>query len=772
MIRLSDTELTPASAIKRALECQQAGDWNGAEALYRSILDAYPRHFDALHHLGILKARSGIVQEALQFFSEALRVNARSAEAHLNLGHVLAEAGRAEDALASYDRALALRPRFAEALYGQGNALQRLGRHEEALARYDRALAIAPGRPEILANRGNALHDLKRYGEALASYDRALAVMPGAALLHINRANSLRELKRPEEALASLDRALAIAPQDVDALNNRGNILLDLRRYEDALGSFDRAMAMSPGDAVVHYNRGYALQLLKRYEAALASYDVALSMDPRMGDALYGRGHAQYKLERYEEAVACFEKALAVSPEFEYGTGTLADARMRCCAWGARTGEIEDLVRDVRAGKKSAPPFVFLRMSDSPQDQLSCSRMWVRDKCPVSPTPLWSGERYRHDRIRLAYLSADFRVHPTSFLIAGMLEQHDRGRFETIALSFGDDDQSEIRTRVQGAVDRFIDVRGKGDSEAARLMRDLEVDIAIDLMGHTQYSRMGILALRPAPVQVNYLGYPGTMGADFVDYILADRVVIPEGHRGSYTEKVAYLPDTYQVNDSSRVIADRTPSRAAAGLPEGGIVFCSFNSSDKINPMIFDLWMRLLSNVDGSVLWLLESNAAAARNLRKEAAARGVAPGRLVFAPFVKLDDHLARHRLADLFLDTLPYNAHTTASDALWAGLPVLTCLGTAFPGRVAASLLNAIGLNELVTPSLADYESLALRLARNPTYLADIKSKLSVNRGTFPLFDTDRFRRHVEAAYTTMWERYQRGERPESFAVQPMAG
>jgi predicted O-linked N-acetylglucosamine transferase (SPINDLY family) len=769
MIRLSDPELTPTRALKRALECQQAGDVEGAEALYQWILGSYPRHFDALHHLGILKARSGLVQEALQFFSEALRVNPHSAEAHLNLGHALAEAGRAEDAIASYDRALASRPQFAEALYGQGNALQRLGRHEEALARYDRALAIAPGRPEILANRGNTLHDLKRYDEALASYDRALAVMPGAALLHINRANSLRELKRPEDALASLDRALAIAPEDVDALNNRGNILLDLRRYADALGSFDRAMARSPGDAVVHYNHGYALQLLKRYEAALASYEMALAIDPRLADALYGRGHVQYKLERYEEAVASFEKALAISPEFEFGPGTLADARMRCCEWGARSDEVKQLVTDVRAGRTSAPPFTFLRMSDSPQDQLSCSRIWVRDKSPVLPTPLWSGERYRHDRIRLAYLSADFRVHPTSFLIAGMLEQHDRGRFETIALSFGDDDQSGIRNRVKGAVEHFIDVRDKGDSEAARLMRELEVDIAVDLMGHTQYSRLGILALRPAPVQVNYLGYPGTMGADFIDYILADRLVIPEEHRASYTEKVVYLPDTYQVNDSRRAIADQTLSRASAGLPEEGFVFCSFNGSDKINPVIFDLWMRLLGDIEGSVLWLLESNSAAARNLRKEAAARGVAPGRLVFAPFVKLDDHLARHRLADLFLDTLPYNAHTTASDALWAGLPVLTCLGTAFPGRVAASLLNAIGLNELVTHSLAEYESLALRLARNPGHLADMKSKLSVNRSTFPLFDTDRFRRHIEAAYTTMWERYQRGERPESFALQP---
>jgi predicted O-linked N-acetylglucosamine transferase (SPINDLY family) len=413
---------------------------------------------------------------------------------------------------------------------------------------------------------------------------------------------------------------------------------------------------------------------------------------------------------------------------------------------------------------------MFLGVSDSPHDQLLCSRTWARDKCPASPVPIWKGERYRHDRIRVAYLSADFRMHPMSYLIVGLFEHHDRGRFETIGISFGPDDRSEIRTRVKGAFEDFIDVRSKSDLEVARLMRELEVDIAVDLMGYTQYDRMGILALRPAPVQVSYIGFPGTMGADFIDYILADRFVIPEEHHACYTEKVVYLPDTYLANDSKRVIADRTPARAEAGLPEQGFVFCSFNNNYKISPPVFDVWMRLLDKVEGSVLWLLESNAVAVRSLRQEAANRGIAPERLVFAPIVKVEEHLARHRLADLFLDTLPYNAHTTACDALWAGLPVVTCLGTTFVGRVAASLLNAIGLNELITRSLEEYEALALELATNRKRLAGIKSKLAQNRETYPLFDTDRFRRHIEAAYTTMWERSQRGQPPESFAVAPI--
>jgi predicted O-linked N-acetylglucosamine transferase (SPINDLY family) len=355
-----------------------------------------------------------------------------------------------------------------------------------------------------------------------------------------------------------------------------------------------------------------------------------------------------------------------------------------------------------------------------------------------------------------------------AYCLAELFETHDRVKFETTAVSFGPDTPGKMRSRLEGAFDRFVDVRRKSDREIGNLLREMEIDIAVDLHGFTAGFRTRIFAFRSVPVQVNYLGYPGTMGAGFIDYILADRFVIPEEHHACYTEKVVYLPDTYQVNDSKRVIADRTPARTEAGLPEQGFVFCSFNNNYKISPAVFDVWMRLLGKVEGSVLWLYKSSAAAMHSLKKQAADRGIAPERLVFAPRINLEDYLARHRLADLSLDTLPYNGHATSSDALWAGLPVLTCLGASFAGRVGASLLNAIGLNELIARSLEEYEALAVELATNPKHLADIKSKLAKNRNTFPLFNTDRFRRHIEAAYTTMWERVQRGEPPESFAVE----
>jgi len=399
---------------------------------------------------------------------------------------------------------------------------------------------------------------------------------------------------------------------------------------------------------------------------------------------------------------------------------------------------------------------------------LHCARIWAARNGPAAATPLWSGERYSHDKIRLAYLSADYRAHATAFLMAGVFESHDRNRFETVAISYSTDDKSPTRARLERGFDRFIDVRMKSDAEVAGILRDMEIDIAVDLKGYTAESRPGILAHRGAPVQAHYLGFPGTMGVDYVDYLIADPIVVPEAHREFYTESIAYLPDTYQCNDSKRFITERTPLRLQVGLPSG-FVFCCFNNNHKIMPEMFDIWMRLLGAVEGSVLWLLQDSAVVAANLKREARARGIAPERLIFAPRVDQGAHLARQRLADLFLDTLPYNAHTTASDALWAGLPVVTALGSTFAGRVAASLLHAAGLPELVTASVWEYEALALKLAREPAALAGVKAKLRANRDTCALFDTARITRNLEFAYATMWERQQHGLPPATFTVTP---
>lgn len=446
---------------------------------------------------------------------------------------------------------------------------------------------------------------------------------------------------------------------------------------------------------------------------------------------------------------------------------------MEVCDWDDVEQDWRALREQIAAGQPSAPPFTVLPAPMSAECQRRCASAYVSAQLEGRAPEPWNGARFRHDRIRIAYVSSDFREHPTSFLIAGMFERHDRSRFDVTAISLTPEPAavSLRRERIRAAVDRFVNVHDKTDDEVVRLLRAHECDIAVDLNGLTAGNRFGIFGRRAAPIQVNFLGYPGTMGADFIDYILADQFVIPEADRTHYAEQVVHLPHCFLPNDAARPISARTPSRADAGLPAEGFVFCCFNSSFKITPDVFDAWMRLLAAVEDSVLWLSESNAWAVANLRQRAERRGVAADRLIFAPRVPLnEDHLARLRLADVILDTLYYNAHTTAADALWAGVPVLTCAGSTFASRVAGSMLHAIGLLELVTGSLPDYEALALRLARDPALLAGIKAKLASNRDTYPLFDTTQFTRQLEAAYSDMMQRHRRGEGPASFDVRPL--
>jgi protein O-GlcNAc transferase len=418
------------------------------------------------------------------------------------------------------------------------------------------------------------------------------------------------------------------------------------------------------------------------------------------------------------------------------------------------------------ARKAVIAPFTFVNFCGDPTLLRACVENFTADKIARLPPALWRGTPYRHDKIRIAYVSADFREHAVGFLVAGLIESHDRARFEITGISLSDDDGGAMRARFAAAFDHFHEMQAVGDAEVAALLKEKEIDIAVDLMGHTQGSRPGIFAHRPAPVQVQYLGYPGSMGAGFIDYTIADAVVAPFADEAFFREKIVQLPDCYQVNDD-RLDLLPPPSRREAGLPEEGFVFCCFNNSRKITAPMFDIWMRLLQAVPHSVLWLVEEKGGASAHLQAAAMARGVDPARLIFAPRRKLGEHLARHRLADLFLDTLPYNAHATASFALWAGVPLVTCRGSSFAGRVATSLLQGIGLPELSVENLEAYEALALKLARDPAALRALRARLEQNRATQPLFDTFRFTRNLEAAYTSMWQRAERGEPPRSFAV-----
>ena len=539
-------------------------------------------------------------------------------------------------------------------------------------------------------------------------------------------------------------------------------LLWDLRRLDEALASYARAIALKPDYADAYNNRGNTLRDLGRLDEALASYDKAIALQSNYAEALSNRGGALVDLKRHEDAVASYAAALAIAPDLMPARQGIVMVAQSICNWtlaarlaGAPTDD----------NLQYFTPFAALAHCDDPAAHLRCATYHIHERVPKLPRPLWSGTARRQDKIRIAYVSADFRDHAVAHLIAGLIEAHDRSRFEVIGISLGVDDQSATHRRLAEAFDQFHSVRGQSNLAVAKLMHSLKIDIAIDLLGYTRDARPEILAHRPAPIQVNYLGYPGTMAATFIDYVIADPIVLPFDQQPFYTEQIVHLPECYQVNDAKRTISEQTPSRTEAGLPQLGFVFCSFNNNFKINAPVFDIWMRLLRSVQGSVLWLLRDNALAERNLRTEAAARGVDPVRLVFADRVPLEQHLARHRLADLFLDTLPYNAHTTASDALWAGLPVLTCQGHAFAGRVAASLLDAVGLPDLVTEDPQAYEALALRLATDATLLSGMRDQLAQNRLTHPLFDTDRSRRHIEAAYVTMMELFRERRTPARF-------
>ncbi len=613
-------------------------------------------------------------------------------------------------------------------------ALHRRGAVAEAAVRYADVLRADPGNAEAHCYLGMIACQHGRFAEGAARAQQSLACDPDNPRAHVLLGRALAALGRPDAALASFDRAIALEPGAARAHGHRADLLAELGCNAEAIESYDRALALSPDAVADWFNRGGALIAAGRYEEAVASFQRAAALDP--------------KLDRAEVLRA-----------------PLFLSKLRICDWTSYRDDAAQLLSMIRTNEPLSVPFAALMLPCSPAEQLQCARRYVQDQ--PAPPLLWRGEIYSHDRIRVAYLSADFREHATSHLTAGLFEQHDRSRFEITALSFGEDDHSAVRRRVAAAFEHFVDVRAKGDQQIAEEMRRLEVDIAVDLMGFTKDHRLGVLARRPAPIQVNYLGYPGTMGAPYVDYIIADGTVIPEEDEACYAERVVRLPGTYQVNDAKRPISASTPSRRDCGLPDDAFVFCCFNNTQKLNPDVFDVWMRVLRAAENSVLWLLEGSVTAAANLRAAAERRGVAARRLIFAGKTSLPEHLARQRQADLFLDTLPCNAHTTASDALWAGLPVLTQMGAAFPGRVAASLLRAVGLPELIVATPQDYEKRAIELAENPDALATVRRRLAANRATTALFDTALFARRIEAAYTAMYQRYQAGLAPAKIIV-----
>ena len=709
--------------------------------------------------------RAGRLAEAEPLYLNSLAADRDCYPALQLMGLLRLHQGRAAEALPYIERALTLQPAAPDLLANYGIALQGVGRYRDALEALARAVKLSPNDSRAWGDRGAVLGKVHRNEEALVDLERAVALDPDNADAWNNRGLVLTALGRPEEALASHDRALQLRPANVEARNNRGLALKALGLAAEALAEFDQVLRAKPDHAGALVNRASVLRAMGEVDEALQSYERALTIQPDMPEALASRASCLWtRKSDVAGAIADLQRLVAITPDYPYARGDLLHLKMHAGDWRDLARERAALDAGVRAGRRVVEPYVYQGLSSSPADLLAAARIYALDKYPPLPVP--RRRRRREGKIRLGYLCGEFRAQATMYLAAGLFEHHDRTRFAVTGFDNSREDGSAMRRRVMAAFDRFLPIQMLSDREAARLIAGEEIDILVNLNGYFGALRMGVFARRPALLQVNYLGFPGSLGANYMDYILADAEVIPRGEEQFYSEKVVRLADCYQINDGARS-RPATTTRAAHALKETDFVFCHFNYPYKITPEMFTLWLRLLQSVPSSVLWLLDSNALFAANLRGEMARAGLDPARLVFAPLMENAAHVSRLALGDLFLDSLPYNAHTTASDALWAGLPLITCRGQAFAGRVAASLLRAAGLAELITTSLAEYESLALRLANDRALLQSYRDRLTRDPARLALFDTVRTTRRIEAAYEEMMARWAKDVSPAGFDV-----
>ncbi len=791
-----------AAAYRDAVRAAESGNIAMASALYAHCLDLDPRHVEALHDLGVLAAQRGAGGEAAKLFEAAIALRPHYVEAHANLCLLLGNAGRVEEAVEAGRKAVECEPAYARAHSNLGNALEakgdldhavkfyetatrldprfgavyvklagvlnRQGKHQDAHDFADKGIALHPTLAEAFKVRGIIRIELGLPEGAQEDFRCALTLDPSSATHHVNLASTLINAGDLDAAEPLLRRALTLNPDHADAHGNLGTLLLKRGLARQAFDAYHTAVTLDPNYGQAYSNLAGLLRDVGEVDAAVSMGELAIRLMPGSTDAYINIAGAYRQQGRQAEAIAAYRQALVLKPDLGEVRVELCYYRQQACEWADLAAEQEAaMTASFRAGQRVAP-FPVMTFDSSPADQLLAARVWASGLpsgprlAPYAPRPI----EKRNRRLRIGYLSADYYNHATAMLIVELFERHDKSRFEIFGYSIGRDDGSTLRHRVVAAFDHFVDLRVYSHLDAAKRIHADEIDILIDLKGYTEEARSEILAYRPAPIQVNYLGFPATMGAPFIDYLVADSTVAPMANAGHFDETIVHLPGCYQPNDRRRAVAER-PSRAECGLPEAGFVFCSFNNSYKITPAFFDIWMRLLIQTPGSVLWLLETNDRVADNLRQEAEARGVEPARLIFAPRTSAIQHLGRLGVADLFLDTLPVNAHTTASESLWVGLPLITCKGQTFAARVAASLLQAVGLPELVTEALADYEALALALAHDPRRLGELRRRLESNRASAPLFDTDRYIRHYEAALLRMATLRDAGHPPEAFAV-----
>jgi len=662
--------------------------------------------------------------------------------------------GQLKEAEALYRTVLKEEPANSVAIANLGVMANQLGKHDQAVGYLKKALQLNPKFVACYNHMGNALIALKRPEEGIRCYREAIRLHPEFVEALYNLGSELGKLGQQEESVELLTRVIKLRPEFTDAYNALGAALDRQGKPALAVQAYQQAIKQRPDFALAHNNLGNTLLAMGMPAKAVVCYEQAIKLKENFHEAIFNMGNAVAELGRLQEAIDAFRQVAMAKPELAEARFNYTRALQNACDWRVPEASEHDFKSYLYQSPGRVDPFFMLSQDSTHADQLFCAKTFAARSDVPPARVLKHAPKKTGGKIRIAYISGNFHQHPNTFLSVGMFEHHDRERFEVYGYSYGADDGSDARKRVIKSFDKFFDIQKLTYEQAAHKIHADGINILIDRQGFTTRHRMGILAYRPAPVQVNYLGYPGTMGADYLDYIIADKVCVPLSEQPHFSEKILHMPECYQSTDSRQEVAEHIPTRAECGLPEDAFVFCCFNNTHKIRPPFFDAWMRLLHAVPGSVLWLLNKNALVKENLCREAEARGIDASRLIFAPPMKHAEHLARHHCADLFLDTLAYNAHTTASDALWVGLPVLTCMGTTFAGRVAASILEAIDLPELITDNLPDYEKLAIELATKPKKLAALKKKLLAKRSTASLFDTARYTRNIEELYIQMWD------------------
>jgi len=805
-----NSDFNAANEVKRGLYYHQNGNINEAEEIYKKILHIFPLYADALHLLGVIENQKGendtaisLIEKAIQInphnaiyynnlgnaykdrgraevaifcYEKALQFKTNLADIYLNIGNALKELGHLDDAISSFKKVIRIKPDCAEAYYNLGNVFKEKNILDEEIACYQKAVELAPNFTQAFYNLGNSFNRQGEKLEAIACYRKSLRLNPNNAEVYNNLGSTLKDLGKLEEAVSCFKKSIEINPDFSKAYSNLGNVLRDKGYYVEATSFYQKTLKLTPENAEANLNFGIALSDQGRSAEALACFQKAIQLKPDFAEANNHVGVSLWNQGKLDEAVFYFKRAIELKPDYTAAYGHLVHLLQYICDWRQLNDfseKLDELTSKAlnKENTLSEPPFICLARHSSLSRNFNVAKTWSR--CISRPvtnyehTFFFEGRRVSSKKIKVGYLSCDFYDHATAHLMLKLFSLHNRAEFSVYCYSYGPDDGSMYREKIKRDCDKFVNLREQSFMDAAERIYEDEVDILVDMKGHTKGGRLSICAFRPAPIQVHYLGFPGTTGADFIDYIIADKTVIPEDHEPFYSEKLVFLPHCYQVNDHEQEISDRIWEKEDLQLPEDSFVFCSFNQSYKIEPVMFDSWMNILHHIPKSVLWLFDGVETIRSNLRLEAHSRGVDPDRLVFAEKLPKAEHLSRLLHAHLALDTRIVNGHTTTSDALWAGVPVITLQGSHFASRVSSSLLNSIGLSELITHSLADYEKLAIRLASAPLELKAIRNKLLQNRFTDPLFDTPRFAKNLEKAYKKMWRIFLEGREPEQIAV-----